>query len=535
MKMIHNKPSRLVRGALLFSSLVALASCSNDWDNHYYPDGGNTSGETILTLIQNNPDLSKFAEMIKAAGMEDMLNTTQTYTVWVPSNDALADVNLSDIDEVKRIVANHIARYNISSSTNPEKNVRMYNGKVNRFDGNTFAGVELLQGDIIAKNGVVHLLKEAIPYRYNLREYIDTHPECSLLAAFIARYDEQKFDEESSAPLDVDENGNTVYDTVTVAYNRLFEHPLYGLGAIEAEDSVFTMLVPDNQAWQKAYEETSKYFTVYDADQSKADSIRDVQTSLAIISDLIFRVEITNPASSAPLSTTSGSLITDMAGMFAGANAEKASNGMLYLTSSLNLDPASTFNKSVSVEGEETAGRETANRTAAYSRVVGTDNAFYNEISAHSYLEVQGTTASAAPGITFRVPNVLSGKYDIYATFVPAAVEDASLANDSTRMMFTFNYPDPATGKTKSTVFDDDSFLTSGTKMTTIKVAEGFQFPVSDFVDRLWLMNPLNDAASRLSSITVDVETNVERTEFNNGVLTRRFRIDRIYLIPVIE
>lgn len=533
--MIHNKSLRLLRGMLLCGSFAVLASCSNDWDNHYFPDGGNTSDETVLTLIKSNPDLSKFAEMIKAVGMEDMLNTTQTYTVWVPSNDALSGIDLSDIDEVTRIVSNHIARYNISSSTNPEKNVRMYNGKVNRFDGNTFAGVELIQTDIIAKNGVLHLIKEAIPYRYNLREYINTHSECSLLAAFIARFDEQKFDEEASAPLDVDENGNTVYDTVTVAYNRLFEHTVYGLGSIEAEDSVFTMLVPDNMAWQNAYDKISKYYTVYDSNSDKADSIRDVQTSLAIISDLIFRAEITNPAGSGSQTTTSGSLITDMASMFAGSTSEKASNGMLYLTSSLNLYPSETFNKSINVEGEESTGRETATRTSAYTRVIGTDNDLYNEISSHSYLEVQGTTASAGPGVTFRVPNVLSGKYDIYATFVPASVEDASLSNDSTRMMFTFNYPDPSTGKTKSTVFDDESFLTSGTKMTTIKVAEGFEFPVSDYVDRLWLMDPLNDSASRLSSITVDVETNVDRTEFNNGVLTRRFGIDRIYLIPVIE
>ncbi|MBD5358927.1 MAG: fasciclin domain-containing protein [Bacteroides sp.] len=522
-------------GTSMLAMLSLMGGCASDWNDHYSPQDSEKSDQTVLQLIKSNPDLSVFAGMIEAAGMADMLNTTQTYTIWVPSNEALSEVDLNDEEEVKRIVANHIARYNISSSTNPEKYVRMYNGKMNRFNGNTFAGVELIQSDIIASNGVLHLLKEAIPYRYNLREYINTHPEYSLLADFLSRYDEQKFDEESSAPLDVDENGNTVYDTVTVAYNRLFEHPVYGLGSIEAEDSVFTMLIPDNRAWQEAYDKISPYFIVYNADVVKADSIRDVQTSLAIVSDLIFRSEITEPQTAGPQTTTSGSLITDMAAMFTGSIPEKASNGMIYLTSSLYLDPTATFNKPINVEAEETTGRETTSRTAVYTRVIGTDNPFYNDLSGHSYLEVQSTTVSASPGVTFRVPGVLSGKYDIYATFVPAIVEDASQSNDSTRLMFTFHYPDPATGKNIQTVFEDETFLTSGTQMTTIKVADGFKFPVSDFTDRLWIMDPLNDYSNKLSTITVDVEPNVGRDEFNNGILTRRFRIDRIYLIPVTD
>lgn len=521
--------------AALLSSLVMAGGCSDNWDDHYSDKTNGKSQQTVMQMIRSNPNLSTFTKMIEIAGMEEVLATTQTYTVWAPSNEALAGVDLNNAAEVKRIVVNHIARHNISSSTPPSKNVRMYNGKINHFSNGFFAGVELTESDIIAQNGILHLLREAIPYRYNIREYIDTHPECSLLAQFIARFDEQKFDEEASAPLDVDESGNTIYDTVTAAYNRLFQHPVYGLGDIEAEDSVFTMLIPDNNAWQDAYRKTEPYFTVYNADTHKADSIKEIQTSLALLSDLIFRAEIYDAYSSAPMMTTSGSLINDMAGMFLGSKKEQASNGMIYVASDLNINPAATFNKAISVEAEESAGRETANRTAAYTRVLGTDNNLFNEVSGHSYLEVQGTTASAAPGITFRVPGVLSGKYDIYATFLPANVEDPSISNDSTRIQFTFSYPDPETGKRLSTLFSEPGFLTSGTRMTTIKVAEGFTFPVSDFTDRLWLMDPRNDAASRLSTISVDVETNVDRNEFNDGVLTRRFRIDRIYLIPVIE
>ena len=259
------------------------------------------------------------------------------------------------------MVKKHIARHNISSSTLPSKGVRMLNGKIGRFEGNTFAGVTLSRADIRVGNGVLHILSEAIPYRYNIREYIATHPDFSLLNDFISRFDEDKFDAENSTPLDMDENGNIVYDTVTIPFNALLESPLYGIGAIEAEDSLFTMILPDNRAWTKAYEELSGYFKVYDADPAKADSITRMQTSLAIVSDLIFRGSLTNPAGQ--LATTTGSLIPDVAPMFAGASAEDASNGMIYTTSALSLNPLATFNKEIEVEAEESEGRTVGQRT----------------------------------------------------------------------------------------------------------------------------------------------------------------------------
>jgi uncharacterized surface protein with fasciclin (FAS1) repeats len=532
MKMINHNSAKFLK-AILLGSLLPLGACSNEWDNHYGEAEGSTVNETVLQLIKSNPDLSTFAGMIEAAGLEETLNTTQTYTVWAPSNAALAGVDLSDINEVKRIVNNHVARYNISSSTSSEKGVRMLNGKIGRFEGNTFSGVTLEQSDIRARNGVLHVLAEAIPYRYNIREYIDTHAECSLLADFIARFDEDKFDEENSTALDIDENGNTIYDTVTIPYNPLLESVLYGIGPIEAEDSVFSMLVPDNAAWRAAYEETRGYFKVYNADAKIADSIQDVQTSLALVSDLVFRGELTNP--SGRQVTTTGSIIPDVSGMFAGSTAQEASNGMIYLTSALNLDPLHTFNKEIEVEAEDGAYSTTGRNTTVFTRLIDSSNPLYNQISGHSYIAVSGRTASTVPAMNFKLPDVLSGKYDVYAVMVPASVEDATQTKDCTRVKFTLNYINPDNGKAAKTDFAEDDFVTSPTEVTTIKVASGFEFPTSDFTDRLWLNNPLNDINSKTINTSIDVSVNITNSEYTNGVYTRRFWIDRIYLIPVTE
>ena len=94
---------------------LSLTSCSDDWDNHY--DRSETAAtESVLDMVKGNPDLSTFARMIEIAGYSDLLGSSQTFTVFAPTNEALAGVNLENTDEVKRIVANHIARFKNSTA-----------------------------------------------------------------------------------------------------------------------------------------------------------------------------------------------------------------------------------------------------------------------------------------------------------------------------------------------------------------------------------------------------------------------------------
>lgn len=83
----------------------------------------------------------------------------------------------------------------------------------------------------------------------------------------------------------------------------------YGIGWIHDEDSVYTMILPDNEAWDKAYEQVSPYFKVYNADEAVADSITKVQTGQAIVYGLTFGGRITDPGSADTLVTVTGNVI----------------------------------------------------------------------------------------------------------------------------------------------------------------------------------------------------------------------------------
>lgn len=514
---------------VLTASVVAMYGCDDSWDNHYNDNPVTGAEASVYEQIKSDPELSVFAGMIETAGYKDLLSSTQTFTVWAPVNDALQDVNLEDKEAVARTLANHIARFNISTATPAGDGVKMLNGKVLYFSSTSpsFGGVDIINPDIHASNGLIHKLSTTIPYSYNFREYIDTHDNTSYISEFIALFDEMLLPSQIPGAVNV-----SSADSVAVSYNRLLEYPVYGLGSIASEDSVFTMAIPDNNAWVSAYEAIKPYFLTYNKDQEIADSIQHMQTSLAVVNDLVSRIRIKNPQEVDSIITTGGSVISDPVAFFSGMRQVDASNGSIFLASAINYDMTETFNKKIEIEAEEQTGRTPAAGTTIYTRNVPTDNQFAHQISGQRYIEVFPVSSSRQPGVTFAVPDILAGHYDIYATFVPANVSDQSNTQDSTRVQFALSYMGE-NGRTLSKTFNDKDFLTSGTRMTTVKVASAFKFPVANYYDRVWYMNPKNDLKDRITTTSIYVSTNVSNAEFNQNVLSRRFRIDRLVFVPV--
>ena len=62
-------------------------SCS-DWDDHYEADNSILSSQqaTLWENIRSNGNLSEFASLLQKAGYDEVLNASQTYTIWAPAN-----------------------------------------------------------------------------------------------------------------------------------------------------------------------------------------------------------------------------------------------------------------------------------------------------------------------------------------------------------------------------------------------------------------------------------------------------------------
>ena len=71
-----------------------LAACSDDWNNHYGKDESLPTA-SLMQQIAAEEDLSLFMRMLELTGLDSVLSSSQTYTVWAPVDAALETLDMS--------------------------------------------------------------------------------------------------------------------------------------------------------------------------------------------------------------------------------------------------------------------------------------------------------------------------------------------------------------------------------------------------------------------------------------------------------
>ena len=132
------KPLDKIIPLLLLISTLLTTTCEEEWKEHYDESSFDLPDFTLNDYIQKTPELSTFSKMLAISGYDSIINASQSYTVWAPNNEALNEVDTTDIELVKEIVQNHIARSQITTSGFESQSVRMLNGKFIDFNNNEF-------------------------------------------------------------------------------------------------------------------------------------------------------------------------------------------------------------------------------------------------------------------------------------------------------------------------------------------------------------------------------------------------------------
>ena len=529
--------------------ILTLSACQdNDWDDHYGIDNSNTATMSVMQTLEANTDYSEFCKVIKEQHLDTLLNSDQSFTVWAPTNNAMAAF-VSDGNDVEHFLQNHINRYVYSAADLTDTinvRIKMLNGKFQNFakggEGLTFSDIALTGNDYAATNGLIHTLSKVAPFYLNIYESIKENVgKTDSLSHYLQSFDEYTFDKSNSTATGKNELGQLVYDSVFVYSNPWMKK----YGDLYKEDSIYTVIVPDNECWKAAYAEISKYFrtfgTLVDAKESTlkvptrtyevgdqlADSLTRAYAIQNMVSNLVFRGK--TDFSAAPgdsLVATSGNVFHHPIDLLAGANAETVSNGTIWHASQWNYQPEDCFLKEIVVEAEDTK-----NRTDAYANVFSrsaSSTQYADSVSGQKFIEVTAATTSSRtqPMVQFTIPNTLAATYDVYVVFAPseAYVEDATA--DSTRVRFYLNYVHED-GKMKEDAVINGT-ITKGKGMTRM------------FVKRITLPYA-NYSASRFTGsqqqdpdcVRLRVQANVSASETTK--LTRTMRIDCIEFEPVIE
>jgi uncharacterized surface protein with fasciclin (FAS1) repeats len=315
-----------IHSLFLMAFVVFLAGCSDkEWDNHTASEANLRAN--ILEVLQSNPNLSIFSQVLKKTGYDNLLSLAVNYTVFAPSNSAWDGIDTTDVSSLKKVIAYQICLgKNLSSDSNFYKNLTMLDTKHLRYDSSssTFADASVTSADNVAGNGVVHVTNKLFERKDNIYEYITSTYSDLQQVKYLISLNKQVMDADKSVQVGVS-NGKIVYDTVWTNVNAFLKE-----SPIDNEDSVMTYVVLKNPGFQSLYSKYSPYFV--QSTDAKTDSAvhynvcQDFVISLSGKVDISQYDTITNAYGlKVPIA---GSTITDT---------YEASNGRVYVIDQSNI------------------------------------------------------------------------------------------------------------------------------------------------------------------------------------------------------
>lgn len=569
--------------------LALFTGCSDTWNDHYEGTPANVNEGSLWQAIQQNPNLSNFAQVIQATGYDRHLNSSQTFTVFAPTNDHFSatdaqnlisqyqqdKLTMKDEDNIvlKEFIKNHVALYNFSTSASSIDSVRLLNGKYAVLQAGEVDGVKTLTNNELYRNGVLFTVGGKLSYQPNIFEYIKKDRDLDSLANFL--YNPSFYYKEfmpSLSVVDSVKDGKTVYmDSVNVQRNRLFEH----LQDINDEDSTYWMVMPTNELWKKLVDEYSQYFN-YNKKVQLRDSMNYVNTRLAILQGTVFSKTYNKGVFANQSSGTTE--VTDSAlsehaiqsyhirtakwgkefnyyqylnpwrtgGVFDQSDVVTCSNGMVRKATTWPINKLETFARYNIIEAEsgniwEYSKIENSKKEGDSIQTITpiirdvTRNSvdslnFYNKVWSNKFMEfdVQESTYTFH-SVTYALTDVLSNiPYDIYLVTSPAIAYNpnaSSFERRPVKLRCTIYYPDEE-GKIKNEQLLS-SQSTTADKIDYIKLTSSSKYNETGFT----FPTSNFDLDEESPSFKLKIETRVSSSEFNKSH-SRTMRIDCILLVP---
>ncbi len=463
------------KGALVCTAVVGLAACVDD---HFDIDPTVSARQTLWENISANDELSEFADVLQRVKYSNsetvvttetyasLFNSHQTFTVWAPKNgtfdyhyyDSLLNTeNPADAYTVeKELVRNSMTRFSHVMTGNDSIRLELFNGKTAWFNKakGTMQGHKIQTPNIGATNGVLHIIDGAVAYQPNLYEFMASRADLDSVNTFIRKFQKVEFDELLSTQGPVVNGQITWVDSIYTTTNDFLTYTLNA--HLTREDSIYAMILPNNDAWTTALNMTRSYYkyketykqdvatvteagtdTIYEQTTTftpqELDSIMEVRSKSAIVSNLVFNA---NPETAQwgkhytdfsvegacdSLKTTTGKIFYDpfSARLFNGVTPVETSNGYAYVVDKFNYRPTDSWVDTMKIECESMRNVESVTATTVGSvgqfSVKDSINGIETTVARYgAYVLTPTTVRGQAEGV-FIVRNLLSCKYDIYA------------------------------------------------------------------------------------------------------------------------
>lgn len=511
-----------IKFSILLAITVGLinSACSNDeWDKHYNNTDVVIINESLSDIIKNETDLTIFSRLMEISGYDTILSSSQTFTVWAPLdsdsawsaeyglflNEDLAF--LADTLKIRKLIGNHISRFSYPTSGLDSLRLFMLCSKNADFkwrNNQAFLGnITLGETNIPAKNGLLHKISGYNPYTPGHWEFLTEYPETATLDSLKSFI---------NTLIVEDEYGNMV--------NNVFKD----YAKLDNDDSTYTFIALTNTAWSDALAKALPFHNVY----NDYKGLNYEYSKKAIFSNLFFS-QVKDPAGLDSMTSTNKIVFQDPDNLIAGATKYGLSNGSMFLTDSLRMKPSESYHKRILVEAETNIfGRSNA-MSDLYSRPY-TGSQYSISDKKYAFLKYIGTGPTYA-SLTMSIPDVLSGKYNLYVVTVPTSIDNPTvLKGVKFRVCVTYRRADGSLRGMNNAIYQSHKkpagsispgFTASATEVQKIFIKE-FDFPFCSMYEK---GNP--------KSLEVQVMIENVAIKSEEKTLTRDLRIDCIIFEPV--
>src|SRR5690606_21294218 len=290
------------------------------------------SSLNLLAYLKSQPQYSDFVAKLEEYDLAAELARDQNLTIWAVSNEKMGALNNLGED------TEFILRYHINSlmydNTKLKSGLRVmtFNGKylsINKDGGVVHVGdAAVVKGNQICQNGVVHEIDQLLTPDLSIYEYVEAlGSDYSIIRDTILAMNDTIFDLENSIPIGVDPTGNTLYESVYVITNPIFEK-----ADIRSEFSEITMFLPSNHVIENCFNDLGLLYDQFGKEFLKEDSL----VAFIWIKDASFYKSLLDDVSLEELTPVFGKLWKPSV-QKVDPNFRRMSNGRIYEISKLKI------------------------------------------------------------------------------------------------------------------------------------------------------------------------------------------------------
>lgn len=373
------------------------------WEDHNAITDESVSKD-LLQQINEDTELSKFAELLVKTGYDKVIASSKTFTVFAPTNTALAGLDpaiVNDTAKLRLFVTNHIAnqRY-FTTAASAQVRLPMISNKYHNLLGKKLGEANIATADQIARNGILHIIDKMMPALPNAWEFLETSPLApSNQKNYLLSVFRNVFDATNAVQIGVDpDNGSPIYQPGTDSVRtNLFWHQVADL---RDEKKQFTFFMLVDTAWDG---EVTRYKPFYAT--GSTDSTNEL-SRWAVVKE--FAVEGVYDPATIPDTIYSSSNIKIGIDKSSIVQTIKTSNGIVYIMRKLAVRPQDKLLPFViQAENYQTSSHDRRGNTYFRDR--------YNPVTGKDFRDVLVYNHGVALfNLGYRLQGVPSLKYKAY-------------------------------------------------------------------------------------------------------------------------